>query len=104
MLSDLAFASRDHHLGVADTDVDLVADTGGRHRVAGRAEAGGLHLVALYLQVAPGVRPHVAVDRRAPVAEFERIATRYRVFRILSDSSEADVVSRQKDAAKGSAD
>ena len=35
-----------------------------------------------YLQVAPGARPHVPVDRRAPVAEFARIAADYPVFRI----------------------
>jgi len=35
-----------------------------------------------YLQVAPGARPHVPVDRRAPLAEFEQIAARYPVFRI----------------------
>jgi catechol 2,3-dioxygenase-like lactoylglutathione lyase family enzyme len=35
-----------------------------------------------YLQVAPGARPHVPVDRRAPLADFEGIADRYPVFRI----------------------
>jgi deazaflavin-dependent oxidoreductase (nitroreductase family) len=35
-----------------------------------------------YLQVAPGGRPHIPVDRRAPLADFERIAARYPVFRI----------------------
>ncbi len=38
-----------------------------------------------YLQIAPGARPHVPVDRRAPLAEFERIAARYPVFHIRSD-------------------
>lgn len=33
-----------------------------------------------YLQVAPGARAHIPVDRRAPLPEFERIATRYTVF------------------------
>jgi deazaflavin-dependent oxidoreductase (nitroreductase family) len=36
-----------------------------------------------YLAVAPGARPHVPVDRTAPLAEFERIAKRFPVFRIL---------------------
>jgi len=36
-----------------------------------------------YLEVAPGARPHVPVDRRAPLAEFERIAGQFPVFRIL---------------------
>lgn len=35
-----------------------------------------------YLEAAPGARPHVPVDRRAPLAEFEKIAAQYPVFRI----------------------
>jgi len=35
-----------------------------------------------YLEVAPGARPHVPVDRRAPLADFERIAAQYPVYRI----------------------
>jgi hypothetical protein len=35
-----------------------------------------------YLQVAPGGRPHIPVDRRADLAEFERIAAEYPVYRI----------------------
>jgi hypothetical protein len=35
-----------------------------------------------YLECAPGARPHIPVDRRAPVAEFERVAAQYPVFRI----------------------
>jgi deazaflavin-dependent oxidoreductase (nitroreductase family) len=35
-----------------------------------------------YLQVAPGARPHVHVDRKAPLTEFARIAADYPVFRI----------------------
>ncbi len=40
-----------------------------------------------YLQVAPGARPHIPVDRRAPLAEFARIAADYPVFRIHADPS-----------------
>ncbi len=36
-----------------------------------------------YLQIAPGARPHFPVERNAPLAEFERVADRYPVFRIL---------------------
>jgi deazaflavin-dependent oxidoreductase (nitroreductase family) len=39
-----------------------------------------------YLQVAPGARPHFEVDRRDPLAEFERIAAQYPVFRVRADS------------------
>jgi deazaflavin-dependent oxidoreductase (nitroreductase family) len=35
-----------------------------------------------YLQVAPGGRPHIPVDRRAPLADFERVAADYPVYRI----------------------
>jgi hypothetical protein len=35
-----------------------------------------------YLALAPGARPHVPVDRAAPLAEFDRIAGRYPVFRV----------------------
>jgi len=40
-----------------------------------------------YLQVAPGGRPHIPVDRHAPLADFERIAARYPVFRIHAGST-----------------
>jgi len=36
-----------------------------------------------YLDAAPGARPHIPVDRDAPLEEFERIADRYPVFRIV---------------------
>jgi hypothetical protein len=35
-----------------------------------------------YLECAPGGRPHIPVDRRAPVEEFEQIAPRIPVFRV----------------------
>jgi deazaflavin-dependent oxidoreductase (nitroreductase family) len=35
-----------------------------------------------YLQVAPGARPHVPVDARAPLADFERVAQDFPVFRV----------------------
>jgi deazaflavin-dependent oxidoreductase (nitroreductase family) len=34
------------------------------------------------LAVAPGARPHVPVDRHAPISEFQRIAADYPVFRV----------------------
>jgi len=39
-----------------------------------------------YLQVAPGARPHIPVDRRASLVEFEHIAAQFPVFRIHADS------------------
>ena len=38
-----------------------------------------------YLQVAPGARPHIPVDPKAPLADFERISRDYPVFRIVVD-------------------
>lgn len=35
-----------------------------------------------YLQKAPGARPHIAVDKNAPLAEFEEVAAQYPVFRV----------------------
>jgi deazaflavin-dependent oxidoreductase (nitroreductase family) len=37
-----------------------------------------------YLEVAPGARPHIPVDYRAPVQQFGAIAAQYPVFRITS--------------------
>ena len=39
-----------------------------------------------YLQVAPGARAHIPVDRHAPLEEFERIAERYPVFLVGADA------------------
>lgn len=38
-----------------------------------------------YLQRAPGARPHVPVNKDAPLAEFEKIATAFPVFRVVKD-------------------
>jgi hypothetical protein len=35
-----------------------------------------------YLALAPGARPHIPVDRGAPLRDFEAIAADYPVFRI----------------------
>jgi len=41
-------------------------------------------VIRRYLAVAPGARPHIAVDRHAPVEEFASIAPRIPVFRITA--------------------
>lgn len=38
-----------------------------------------------YLQVAPGARPHFPVDRHAALADFERVAGEFPVFRVDTD-------------------
>ena len=49
-------------------------------------EETGVSLEALggYVELAPGGRPHIPVDRRAPVADFEQVAGRYPVFRVTA--------------------
>lgn len=42
-----------------------------------------------YLADAPGARPHIPVDRRAPQEAFEAIATDYPVFRVARPGSPA---------------
>lgn len=42
-------------------------------------------ILKAYLQVAPGARPHFDVGRNAPLAEFEKVAARYPVFRVVAD-------------------
>ena len=37
-----------------------------------------------YLDVAPGARPHIPVDRHAPPADFERVAAQFPVFRVTT--------------------
>lgn len=44
-----------------------------------------------YLELAPGARPHIPVDRRSPLAEFERIAANYPTFRIRAESPQPSV-------------
>ena len=41
-----------------------------------------------YLQRAPGARPHVSVELNAPLAEFEKVAAGYPVFRINKETRE----------------
>jgi deazaflavin-dependent oxidoreductase (nitroreductase family) len=38
----------------------------------------------IYLRRAPGARPHIPVDKDAPLEEFEAIAPRIPVFRVLA--------------------
>jgi membrane protease YdiL (CAAX protease family) len=44
-------------------------------------------IVKEYLRRAPGGRPHIPVDKDAPLAEFERIAHAFPVFRVVSESA-----------------
>jgi deazaflavin-dependent oxidoreductase (nitroreductase family) len=45
-------------------------------------------ILKAYLQRAPGARPHVPVDKDAALAEFEKIAANFPVFRIVSRTAQ----------------
>jgi deazaflavin-dependent oxidoreductase (nitroreductase family) len=42
-------------------------------------------ILRAYLQRAPGARPHVPVNKDAPLAEFEKVATAFPVFQVVSN-------------------
>jgi deazaflavin-dependent oxidoreductase (nitroreductase family) len=46
-------------------------------------------ILRAYLKRAPGARPHVPVDKDARLADFERVAAAYPVFRVMSPSSDS---------------
>ena len=84
-------------LGEEANWVRNVKATGGRARLRhGRIEEVLLEevdipqraaIIKAYLQIAPGARPHIPVDKDAPIAEFEKIAAKYPVFKINSRRS-----------------
>lgn len=41
-------------------------------------------VIKAYLRIAPGARPHIPVDKDAPLEEFEKISAAYPVFRLIS--------------------
>jgi hypothetical protein len=47
-----------------------------------------------YLAVTPGARPHMPVDRHAPLAAFERIAPQVPVFRFATEPAVGDAAGR----------
>ncbi len=56
---------------------------GGREAVhLEQVVAGSRAPILRYLQLAPGARAHIPVDPRSPLADFERIASEYHVFRV----------------------
>jgi F420H(2)-dependent quinone reductase len=44
-------------------------------------------ILKAYLKRAPGARPHVVVDKDAPLSEFEKVAAQYPVFRVVPESA-----------------
>ena len=45
-------------------------------------------ILKAYLQRAPGARPHIPVDKDAPLSEFEAISASFPVFRIVPNRAE----------------
>jgi hypothetical protein len=39
-------------------------------------------ILKAYLRIAPGARPHIPVDKDAPILEFEKIASAFPVYRV----------------------
>ena len=60
-------------------------------------------ILKAYLQRAPGARPHVPVNKNAALAEFEKIAAAYPVFRVASPSQPTSTraVQQEQDDLKG---
>jgi F420H(2)-dependent quinone reductase len=49
-----------------------------------------------YLQRAPGARPHVPVNKNAPIAEFNKVATAFPVFRVERNARDHRLPPTQK--------
>jgi pimeloyl-ACP methyl ester carboxylesterase len=45
-----------------------------------------------YLKRAPGARPHLPIDKDAPLSEFERVSAQFPVFRVISGSAGLDPI------------
>ncbi len=41
-------------------------------------------ILKAYLQIAPGARPHIPISKDAPISEFEKIASEYPVFKLIT--------------------
>ena len=47
-------------------------------------------ILRVYLQRAPGARPHVPVNKNAALSEFQKVATAFPVFRVASTAAVAE--------------
>jgi hypothetical protein len=39
-------------------------------------------ILKAYLEIAPGARPHIPINKDAPISEFEKIVSKYPIFKI----------------------
>ena len=51
-------------------------------------------ILKAYLRRAPGARPHIPVDKDAPLSEFEQIAGTLPVFRVLAEEPRTNALAR----------
>jgi hypothetical protein len=75
------------NLRAADGQAELVH---GRHETVRLEEVDARDrapIIRRYLEVAPGARPHIPVDRRASLADFERVSPEYPVFRVHAEAA-----------------
>jgi pimeloyl-ACP methyl ester carboxylesterase len=49
-----------------------------------------------YLMRAPGARPHLPVDKDAPLSEFEQVSAQFPVFRVISRSAGLDPIKERR--------
>jgi len=47
-------------------------------------------ILKAYLQIAPGARPHIPVSKDPPISEFEKIVSKYPIFRIEAKQKNTD--------------
>ena len=68
---------------------EVVLRSGGREDIRLEELPAGQRapILKAYLQVASGARPHVPVNKDAPLAEFEKIAAGFPVFRLIANGT-----------------
>ena len=49
-------------------------------------------IIKVYLKRAPGARPHVSVNKDAPIAEFEKIAAEIPLFQVVAETNAESVL------------
>jgi deazaflavin-dependent oxidoreductase (nitroreductase family) len=57
-------------------------------------------ILRAYLQRAPGARPHVPVNKDAPLAEFEKVATAFPVFQVVRRSPQPSCSHHEQQMAR----
>jgi hypothetical protein len=81
-------AEGDWAQNVKAADGNVTLHHGRREKVYLEEVAAGRRAPVLraYLKLAPGARPHLPVDKNAPLSEFERVSAHFPVFRVVSGS------------------